>query len=122
MSIVELHNISKSFGKVQALQNVTLKVDAGELYGFIGPDGAGKTTLFRILTTLLTPDEGVGSVLDLDVVNDYKQIRPKLGYMPGRFSLYQDLTVEENMQFFARRAHFRIILRNPMSNTPIAPS
>jgi ABC-type multidrug transport system ATPase subunit len=101
MSIVELHNISKSFGKVQALQNVTLKVDAGELYGFIGPDGAGKTTLFRILTTLLTPDEGVGSVLDLDVVNDYKQIRPKLGYMPGRFSLYQDLTVEENMQFFA---------------------
>jgi len=101
MSIVELHNISKSFGNVQALQNITLEVDAGELYGFIGPDGAGKTTLFRILTTLLTPDAGHGSVLDLDVVNDYKEIRPKLGYMPGRFSLYQDLTVEENMQFFA---------------------
>lgn len=101
MSIVDLHNISKSFGNVQALHNIMLEVDAGELYGFIGPDGAGKTTLFRILTTLLLPNEGDGSVLGLDVVNDYKKIRPKLGYMPGRFSLYQDLTVEENMQFFA---------------------
>jgi ABC-type multidrug transport system ATPase subunit len=101
MSIVELHNISKSFGNVQALLNLTLEDHAGELYGFIGPDGAGKTTLFRILTTLLIPDEGNCSVLDLDVVNDYKQIRTKLGYMPGRFSLYEDLTVEENMQFFA---------------------
>lgn len=98
---VQLHNISKSFGNVHALKNVTLEVNEGELYGFIGPDGAGKTTLFRILTTLLIPDEGSCTVLGLDVVNDYKQIRPKLGYMPGRFSLYQDLTVEENMQFFA---------------------
>lgn len=101
MSVVSLNNISKSFGKVQAVSNVTLKVNAGELYGFIGPDGAGKTTLFRMLTTLLVPDEGTCTVLGLDIVDDYKKIRPKLGYMPGRFSLYQDLTVEENMQFFA---------------------
>jgi len=101
MAKVQLHNISKSFGNVQAVRDVTLEVNSGDLYGFIGPDGAGKTTLFRILTTLLIPDEGSCTVLGLDVVKDYKKIRPKLGYMPGRFSLYQDLTVEENMQFFA---------------------
>lgn len=78
-----------------------MSVEQGELFGVIGPDGAGKTTLFRILTTLLTPDTGSATVLDLDVVRDYKQIRPKLGYMPGRFSLYQDLSVEENIRFFA---------------------
>lgn len=102
MSLVSLNNVSKSFDKVQAVSNVTLQVNAGELYGFIGPDGAGKTTLFRMLTTLLVPDEGTCSVLGLDIVGEYKKIRPKLGYMPGRFSLYQDLTVEENMQFLHR--------------------
>lgn len=101
MAVVQLNNIFKSFGNVQAVSDVSLEVHSGELYGFIGPDGAGKTTLFRMLTTLLTPDEGSCSVLGLDIVDDYRQIRPKLGYMPGRFSLYQDLTVEENMQFFA---------------------
>lgn len=100
-TIVEIENVSKSFEAVQALKNIRVKVDEGELFGFIGPDGAGKTTLFRLLTTLLIPDTGSVTVLGYDVVRDYKQIRPLLGYMPGKFSLYQDLTVEENMHFFA---------------------
>lgn len=90
-----------SFGSVQALKNINVEIKPGELFGFIGPDGAGKTTLFRIINTLLIPDEGEARVLGMDAVADYKQIRPKLGYMPGRFSLYQDLSVEENLKFFA---------------------
>lgn len=94
-------NISKSYGKVTALSNISLDVKPGELYGLIGPDGAGKTTLFRILTTLLIADKGQAIVAGFDVFHDYKSIRNSVGYMPGRFSLYQDLTVEENLNFFA---------------------
>jgi ABC-type multidrug transport system ATPase subunit len=101
MSIVEIQNITKTYGDVTALDNISVDIKDGELFGFIGPDGAGKTSLFRILTTLLKPDSGIATVLGLDVVEDYRQIRPKLGYMPGRFSLYQDLSVRENMEFFA---------------------
>ena len=99
--VVEISEISKTYGDVQALQNVSFQVDESELFGLIGPDGAGKTTLFRIITTLLKPDSGTATVLDLNVVDDYSEIRPQLGYMPGRFSLYQDLSVEENLTFFA---------------------
>lgn len=98
---IKVVNISKSYGAIRALENISFEVKAGELFGLIGPDGAGKTTLFRILTTLLFADEGTAAVSDLDVVNDYKSIRSSVGYMPGRFSLYQDLTVEENLKFFA---------------------
>lgn len=101
MSIVEVQNLHKSFSSISALKDVQFEVKKGELFGFIGPDGAGKTTLFRILTSLLTPDSGMAQVLGYDVVNEYRKLRPKLGYMPGRFSLYTDLTVEENMHFFA---------------------
>ncbi len=101
MNAIEIHNISKAYGEVKALREVSLAVKKGELFGLIGPDGAGKTTLFRILTTLLNADSGTATVDGLDVVNDYKQIRCRVGYMPGRFSLYPDLSVEENMQFFA---------------------
>lgn len=100
-TVAEIKNVSKSFENIQALKNIRVEVDAGELFGFIGPDGAGKTTLFRLLITLLIPDSGSVTVLGYDAVRDYKKIRPLLGYMPGRFSLYQDLTVEENMRFFA---------------------
>lgn len=88
-------------GKVQALKGVSFDVEKGEIFGLIGPDGAGKTSLFRILTTLLLADSGEAVVDGLDVVKDYKQIRKHIGYMPGRFSLYQDMTVEENLSFFA---------------------
>jgi ABC-type multidrug transport system ATPase subunit len=98
---ITLQHISKSYKKVKALDDVSFDVNPGELFGLIGPDGAGKTTLFRILTTLLIPDEGIAGVGGLDVVEDYKAIRRSVGYMPGRFSLYQDLTVEENLNFFA---------------------
>lgn len=101
MNPIKAQNISKSYGSVEAVKGITFEVQEGELYGLIGPDGAGKTTIFRILTTLLKPDSGEASVLGLDVVADYKKIRSKVGYMPGRFSLYQDLSVEENLQFFA---------------------
>ncbi len=94
-------NINKSFGDIQALKNISVNIAEGELFGFIGPDGAGKTTLFRILTSLLLPTSGNASVNGLDIVKDYKILRTQLGYMPGRFSLYQDLTVEENLHFFA---------------------
>lgn len=98
---ITLQHISKSYKKVKALDDVSFDVNPGELFGLIGPDGAGKTTLFRILTTLLIPDEGTATVAGFDVVRDYKAIRKSVGYMPGRFSLYQDLTVEENLNFFA---------------------
>lgn len=96
-----IKDISKSFGTVKALDGIHAEVMPGELFGWIGPDGAGKTTLFRILTTLLIPDQGKATMGGLDVVGDFKTIRQKLGYMPGRFSLYQDLSVDENLQFFA---------------------
>ena len=98
---ISVSNISKSYKKVKAVQDISFVVNPGELFGLIGPDGAGKTTIFRILTTLLIPDEGTATVAGLDVVKDYKAIRNAVGYMPGRFSLYQDLTVEENLTFFA---------------------
>jgi len=98
---ISLKNISKSYNKVNAVQNISFNVKEGELFGLIGPDGAGKTTLFRILTTLLIPNEGEAMVANFDIVKDYKSIRNNVGYMPGRFSLYQDLTVEENLEFFA---------------------
>ena len=101
--MINLTNIKKSYnkGQVHAVTNINLSVDRGELFGLIGPDGAGKTTLFRILTTLILPDEGSATVDGLDVVKDYAKIRNRVGYMPGRFSLYQDLTIEENLNFFA---------------------
>lgn len=98
---ISVSNISKSYKKVKAVKDISFDVKAGELFGLIGPDGAGKTTIFRILTTLLLADEGTATVADMDVVKDYKNIRNSVGYMPGRFSLYQDLTVEENLTFFA---------------------
>lgn len=98
---VGLERVSKNYGDVEALQEISLKIHSGELFGLIGPDGAGKTSLFRILTTLLLADKGTATVCGLDVVRDYKKIRTIVGYMPGRFSLYQDLSVEENLNFFA---------------------
>ena len=105
MISVSVNNISKSFKSeksiVKALQNISFEVEQGELFGLIGPDGSGKTTLFRILTTLMLANEGEATVDGFDVVRQYKEIRKRVGYMPGRFSLYQDLTVEENLSFFA---------------------
>ncbi len=98
---ISLNHINKSYKKLHAVKDISFEVKSGELFGLIGPDGAGKTTIFRILTTLLLPDEGTASVAGFDVVCDYKSIRNAVGYMPGRFSLYQDLTVEENLTFFA---------------------
>ena len=98
---VRVENLTRRFGETTALDDISFHVGRGELFGFIGPDGAGKTTLFRILTTLLLPDSGTCTVEGHDVVRDYKKIRNMSGYMPGRFSLYQDLTVEENLNFFA---------------------
>lgn len=98
---ITIDNISKSYGGLSALKNISFDVKKGEIFGLIGPDGAGKTSLFRILTTLLLADEGKATVAGYDVVSDYKSIRNSVGYMPGRFSLYQDLTVEENLNFFA---------------------
>ncbi len=98
---IKLKNISKSYKKQEALKDISFEVRKGELFGLIGPDGAGKTTLFRILTTLLIADKGIATVSGFDVVKDFKIIRNSVGYMPGRFSLYQDLTVEENLNFFA---------------------
>ncbi len=98
---ISVKNISKSFKKVTAVNDVSFEVKEGELFGLIGPDGAGKTTIFRMLTTLLIPENGSATVAGFDVVDDYKEIRNNVGYMPGKFSLYQDLTVEENLDFFA---------------------
>ena len=97
-NLIEVSHVNKSYGKVQALRDVSFSVKQGELFGLIGPDGAGKSTLFRILTTLLLPDQGSARVLDADVRADFRTIRQSVGYMPGRFSLYQDLTVEENYE------------------------
>ena len=101
--MVTLNNITKTYNKgtVKAVDNVSFSVEKGELFGLIGPDGAGKSSIFRILTTLLLPDSGTATVDGHDIVRDYRHIRNHVGYMPGRFSLYQDLTIEENIQFFA---------------------
>ena len=98
---IKVHNISKSYNKISAIDSISFEVNEGELFGLIGPDGAGKTTIFRILTTLLLANKGSATVAGFDVVLDYKAIRNSVGYMPGKFSLYQDLTVEENLNFFA---------------------
>mgnify|MGYP002626154874 CR=1 FL=1 len=101
MESIIVNNIGKNYGKVKALQDVSFSVSKGEVFGLIGPDGAGKTSLFRILCTLLLPDAGTASVDGFDVVRQMKDIRRRVGYMPGKFSLYQDLTVQENLEFFA---------------------
>ncbi|WP_206082021.1 ABC transporter ATP-binding protein [Maribellus sediminis] len=99
--MIQVKNISKHYDETEALKNVSLHVERGELFGLIGPDGAGKTTLMRILMTLLLADSGEAKMDGLDVVKNFKKIRNIVGYMPGRFSLYQDLSVEENLNFFA---------------------
>jgi drug efflux transport system ATP-binding protein len=99
--MISIQNISKKYDDIEAIKNINIEVDRGELFGLIGPDGAGKTTIFRILTSLLLPTDGRVSMDNIDVIKDYKKVRKIIGYMPGRFSLYQDLSVEENLQFFA---------------------
>ncbi|ATV53424.1 ATP-binding cassette domain-containing protein [Prevotella intermedia] len=101
MNAIEVNSISKHYGKVQALRDVSFSVGKGEVFGLIGPDGAGKTSMYRILCSLLLPDVGTATVDGFDVVSQMKEIRKRVGYMPGKFSLYQDLTVEENLKFFA---------------------
>ena len=101
MNAIEVNGISKRYGKVQALRDVSFSVPAGEVFGLIGPDGAGKTSLYRILCTLLLPETGRAAVEGFDTVTQMTEIRKRVGYMPGKFSLYQDLTVEENLKFFA---------------------
>lgn len=101
MNAIEVNSISKHYGKVQALRNVSFSVGKGEVFGLIGPDGAGKTSMYRILCSLLLPDAGTATVDGYDVVSQMKEIRKRVGYMPGKFSLYQDLTVEENLKLFA---------------------
>ena len=101
MQSISVKNIIKTYGTVKAVDDVSFDVEKGELFGLIGPDGAGKTSVFRILTTLLLADSGMATVDGFDVIKDYQEIRNRVGYMPGRFSLYQDLTVEENLTFFA---------------------
>jgi len=100
-NIIESSGIGKKFGDTQALMDISFSVNEGEIFGFIGPDGAGKTTLFRIITTLILPDEGKMKVFGLDCRTGFRELRKNIGYMPGRFSLYQDLTVEENLDFYA---------------------
>lgn len=101
MNAIEVYNLTKSYGAQAALGGISFETARGELFGLIGPDGAGKTTLFRLLATLLTPDSGSAKVDGYDIVRDYREIRRRVGYMPGRFSLYADLSVEENLSFFA---------------------
>ena len=103
MSIISVRDLKKTYnrGKTQALKGINFNVEQGEIFGLIGPDGAGKTSIFRILSTLILADSGSVEVDGYDVVKDYKAIRQHIGYMPGRFSLYQDMTVEENLSFFA---------------------
>jgi ABC-2 type transport system ATP-binding protein len=99
--MVTVQSVSKSFGDIMALDDVSINIPEKCIFGFVGPDGAGKTTLFRIITTLMVPDKGTTMIEGLDAVRDYKKIRRFIGYMPGRFSLYMDLTVEENLNFYA---------------------
>ena len=99
--MVQFEHVNKSYEGEPAVKDISFTVDEGELFGLIGPDGAGKSTLFRILTTVLLPDSGKVSFGGVDVVEDYKYVRRNVGYMPGRFSLYQDLSVKENLKFFA---------------------
>lgn len=99
--VIRAYGISKQFGDIRALDDISFSTGDGEIFGFIGPDGAGKTTLFRIITTLLLPDNGKLEVLGFDASEGFRELRKKIGYMPGRFSLYQDLTVEENLNFYA---------------------
>ena len=99
--VIESTDISKAFGSTKALNEITFSVNESEIFGFIGPDGAGKTTIFRIIATLLLPDKGEMKVLGMDCITGFKELRKNIGYMPGRFSLYQDLTVEENLNFYA---------------------
>ncbi len=106
--MIDVNNISKKYGKVQALRDISFSVEKGEIFGLIGPDGAGKTTLFRILTTLILADSGTATLNGWDVAQDYGQVRENVGYMPGRFSLYQNMTVEENLDFFATLFHTTI--------------
>ncbi|MFV0500405.1 MAG: ABC transporter ATP-binding protein [Bacteroidales bacterium] len=101
MKVLKVNNISKKFNSEYALKNISFEVEKGEIFGIIGPDGAGKTTLFRILTTLILSDSGNAMIIENDIIKDYKEIRKILGYMPGSFSLYHDLSVEENLEFFA---------------------
>lgn len=101
MTAIGVNNISKHYGKVQALKEVSFSVKKGEVFGLIGPDGAGKTSMFRILCSLLLPETGTATVDGFDVVSQMKEVRKRVGYMPGRFSLYEDLTIEENLHFFA---------------------
>ncbi|MBP5315678.1 MAG: ABC transporter ATP-binding protein, partial [Muribaculaceae bacterium] len=101
MLAIEVNNVGKSYGKVRALDGVSFAVEQGEVFGLIGPDGAGKTSLFRILATLLLPNEGSATVDGFDVKKQMRDVRCRVGYMPGKFSLYEDLTVEENLRFFA---------------------
>jgi ABC-2 type transport system ATP-binding protein len=100
-NIIEAIGLTKKFGNTRALTNITFNVNESEIFGFIGPDGAGKTTLFRIITTLLIPDSGTIRVLGLNAITSFRELRNEIGYMPGRFSLYQDLSVEENLNFYA---------------------
>ena len=101
MNAIEVNSVSKGYGSVKALDDVSFSVGLGEVFGLIGPDGAGKTSMYRILCSLLLPDSGSVTVDGFDVVRQMKEVRKRVGYMPGRFSLYQDLTVEENLKFFA---------------------
>lgn len=106
--MIKVEHISKSYGKVKALDDISFEVSGKEIFGIIGPDGAGKTTLFRILTTVMLADAGTAHIDGLDIVKNYKTIRNNIGYMPGKFSLYQDLSVEENLRFFASIFHTTI--------------
>jgi ABC-type multidrug transport system ATPase subunit len=101
MSAIVIDNISKDYAGVSAIKNIAFTVEPGELFGLIGPDGAGKTTLFKILVTLMLPNQGQATILGQDLVKDYRALRKRIGYMPGKFSLYPDLSIEENLNFFA---------------------
>ena len=101
MTIIESDNLSKKFGKIEALKQVSFSIEEGELFGLIGPDGAGKSTLFNILVTLLNPDSGTAHIMGYDLITQYNEIRKIIGYLPGQFSLYKDLSCIENLEFFA---------------------
>jgi len=106
--MINIQNISKKYDSVQALKDISFEVNKGEIFGLLGPDGAGKTTLFRILTTLILADSGTATLNGWDIVQDYDKIRKNIGYMPGRFSLYLNMTIEENLDFFATLFHTTI--------------